>query len=356
MFTLQRSKVAAGFLNPDFLSALAAHIPLTAFVETGTYLGDTAAAASTIFPLVHTIELSETLAQKARDRFVAAPHVHVHHGDSATLLAHVIAGLTGPALFWLDGHYSEGVTACGSQNTPIREELHTIAKGAPLHSVILIDDLRLFEDGTARPGMPASVQGYPALGEIYATLSAMDYQLYILGDVGLAVSKQTPFTVSPAIQALTISRLYDGENLEVQEVFDAEAVIMYAEGTERDVLREMPTPYAPTEEFGLGLHYRFWLALSLLGQGRLAEAEQELASVVQHGFNHWRLRWYFAQYFQATGEPATARTLLEELLTRAPDFAPARQMLQHLSLSPAVTPVASELRPHLPSGEGALEQ
>ena len=253
MFTLPRAKDPTGSLSPDFLRTVAAHFPLEAFVETGTYLGDTAAAASVVFRSVHTIELSEALAQKATARFATVPHVQVLQGDSATMLAQVVTRLTGPALFWLDGHYSEGVTACGAQNTPIREELEVIAQSAPPGSVILIDDLRLFESIPARPDLPASVHGYPALPEIYVALSTMGYQFYILGDVGLAVDKRIELTVSPLIQALTISRLYTGENLEIQEVFAAEALIMQAAGEERAVLREMATPVAAAEKYGLGL-------------------------------------------------------------------------------------------------------
>lgn len=50
----------------------------------------------------------------------------------------------GPVLFWLDGHYSGGDTACGVEDCPIVRELRIIAARNEPGDVILIDDARLF--------------------------------------------------------------------------------------------------------------------------------------------------------------------------------------------------------------------
>lgn len=330
MLTLLPTKTKAGSLNPEFLSALKERLPLAAFVETGTFQGDSAAAASALFPVVHTIELAETLAEKAKARFASTPSINVHQGDSAAVLAQVVATLQGPTLFWLDGHYSEGVTAFGGQNTPILEELATIARSAPEGSVILVDDLRLFDVSANRPNLPPSMHGYPALTEIYARLAEMGYQFFVLGDVGLAVSAKAEFAVSPVIQALTVSRLYDGENLEIQEVLEAENIIQQASGQERGALLDMPKAHTAAEKLGVALHYRFWRALSLLGQGHQADAGKDFLFVAEHGFHHWRVRWNLASILASAGELEAARALLDEVLEAAPDFAPARALSEKL--------------------------
>jgi hypothetical protein len=92
---------------------------------------------------VHTIELSPELHGRAVERFRADPHVHLHLGDSSTLLRAVLEGLHESAVIFLDGHYSEGVTARGAIDTPIREELRAIAESSQRHAVI-IDDARGF--------------------------------------------------------------------------------------------------------------------------------------------------------------------------------------------------------------------
>jgi hypothetical protein len=58
----------------------------------------------------------------------------------------IIKDLNEPAIFWLDGHYSSGITAKGDKICPIFEELDSIFNNKPLNHVLLIDDARLFVD------------------------------------------------------------------------------------------------------------------------------------------------------------------------------------------------------------------
>ena len=74
-----------------------------------------------------------------------AKHITILHGDSGEVLEQVLARINKPCLFWLDGHYSGGVTAKGSLETPIQKELTHIFNHPQAHNhIILIDDARLF--------------------------------------------------------------------------------------------------------------------------------------------------------------------------------------------------------------------
>lgn len=116
------------------------------FVETGTYYGDTTWAVMDLFDRSFTIELDDALHELAVRRFADRPQVRVLHGDSGEVLPSLLDELVDPALYWLDGHYSGGVTAKGSLDTPIMKELDAImTRGGTF--VVLIDDARLF-DGT----------------------------------------------------------------------------------------------------------------------------------------------------------------------------------------------------------------
>lgn len=84
---------------------------LKVLIETGTYLGEMIEAMSSHFDRIYSIELSEYLHAKARRRFKDKPNVKLIHGDSGTELKNVLATIRQPSLFWLDGHYSAGVTA-----------------------------------------------------------------------------------------------------------------------------------------------------------------------------------------------------------------------------------------------------
>ena len=54
-------------------------------------------------------------------------------------------------IFWLDGHYSDGVTAEGDEITPVNTEIEVIAAHPIKNHVILIDDARLFNGVTGYP-------------------------------------------------------------------------------------------------------------------------------------------------------------------------------------------------------------
>lgn len=113
-------------------------------VETGTCHGDMVAAMQQEFKKVISIELAEQFYREVCERFKGVANVELIHGDSGREIAGVVARLPGPALFWLDGHYSGGDTALGDSVTPVNEELRAIlGPGQPNH-VILIDDARCF--------------------------------------------------------------------------------------------------------------------------------------------------------------------------------------------------------------------
>lgn len=130
-------------LKSRLVATMVSESGLQTFIETGTYRGDTLAMVTPIVQTAISIELDASLYEAARRRFAHSERVELMHGDSASVLPTVVAGLESPAVFWLDGHYSGGVTALGSAVTPIEHELRAILQ-QPLAHFILIDDARLF--------------------------------------------------------------------------------------------------------------------------------------------------------------------------------------------------------------------
>ncbi|HVF66629.1 MAG TPA: glycosyltransferase [Pyrinomonadaceae bacterium] len=128
---------------------------LGVLVETGTYLGDMVEAMKPYFDKIYSIELSEELYERAKARFDGDGHVELINGDSGKVLGEVMKGLTRPALFWLDGHYSAGITAKGETDTPVYEELRQILEARPLGHVVIIDDARLFGSDPDYPTVEA---------------------------------------------------------------------------------------------------------------------------------------------------------------------------------------------------------
>ncbi|CAN5632002.1 hypothetical protein BH10ACT10_BH10ACT10_02920 [soil metagenome] len=118
------------------------------WVETGTFRGETTAHLAGQAPRVYSIEPSAELARGATTTFAGNPRVTILHGVSEVELPKVLEGLAGGSVaFWLDGHFSAGITFQGDADTPIREELAAIEQHRAKFSrvVVLVDDVRCFE-------------------------------------------------------------------------------------------------------------------------------------------------------------------------------------------------------------------
>jgi hypothetical protein len=132
---------------------------LRVLVETGTQAGATLWATRDYFDRLYSIEIYEPSVIAARKRFAANPHVTIVHGDSATALPTLVATITEPILFWLDGHYSGKGTGMGEQETPIVAEIdHILKLRPPGRDAIIVDDARCF----------IGANGYPRLDEFIA--------------------------------------------------------------------------------------------------------------------------------------------------------------------------------------------
>lgn len=126
------------------------------FIETGTYMGEMVEKVKALFPKVMSIELDKTLHANAVAKFKPDTHITILQGDSGEVLGSLMRTVNETCLFWLDGHYSEGVTAKGELITPILKELENIAANTARTGkkhVMLIDDARLFNGTDDYPKM-----------------------------------------------------------------------------------------------------------------------------------------------------------------------------------------------------------
>lgn len=148
-------------------------------VETGTNVGNSAAAAAPLFERVVTIEKDPTLHAAARDRHGELQNVEWVLGDSRDVLPQL--DLSEPTVFWLDGHWSAGDTAGEGDECPLLDELATIG---PQHA-ILIDDARLFTEPPPPPHDPAQ---WPTLEQVMAALA--NREVAIREDIVVALPRR----------------------------------------------------------------------------------------------------------------------------------------------------------------------
>jgi hypothetical protein len=147
-----------------FVQFLQARFAIETFVETGTYKGDATEFAARVFRNVYSIEVDPSCRQAAAER-LAGTQARLLLGDSRVELPKVVAELTGPALFWLDGHAGGGFHGT-SDDCPLLEELTAIAS-SPFEHFILVDDARAF---LAPPPPPFNADKWPELADVLATV------------------------------------------------------------------------------------------------------------------------------------------------------------------------------------------
>jgi hypothetical protein len=136
----------------------AAQFGIQIFIETGTYLGDMVDAMKNSFEHIYSIEINPNLFRAAKQRFQHVRRVSIILGDSGEVLKSLLPTLNQTCLFWLDGHYSAGITGKGLLETPIMQELDTILNHSVINHTVLIDDARCF----------TGQNDYPRLDELQA--------------------------------------------------------------------------------------------------------------------------------------------------------------------------------------------
>lgn len=296
-FTFLRSRNLQTFsLESEYLEMVESATCIPAFLETGTYKGDTAEIAAHHFSNVHTIELSKPLAEKAQKRFFNKKNVTVHHGDSSELLPTILKKIKEKTVIFLDAHFSMHDTAKGKENTPIITELNHIKKSEHKDSVIIIDDIRMFYDPLIEPG-DTFMAGYPTLNAVVEKILEInsEYKIAIIYDTLIAFT-DPEITVSTLIRATTMSRLYNGSNYLIEDIILAELCIAQAKAKEQEAILELGSKWVEpfSQEVGFSRHYALWAGLILLNNEQYSEAEKFLCEAKKRGLNDWRIDWYIA--------------------------------------------------------------
>lgn len=320
-FCLPKNEVSG--LKGEFLRAFLTQSKRDVFVETGTYMGRTTQLAAGLFQEVHTIELSSELHASAAERFAASKHVTCHGGDSASVLPTILAPLRSRTVFfWLDGHYSGGVTAQGDVVTPILAELEAIRAAGLTHWIIAVDDLRIFRGGIKTSDV--AFNGYPTALELATQLRSIDSaaQLGVWGDTMVACSSKLPCVFDPVAVELLKSRLHDESDPAAMHLLDAaiegEQQLRKVDADTLGKLEELAASYLHSEAFGLGGHYHLWVGLARLGLENAEGAAESFRRALALDVKHWRVRCYLAEALQQAGRSEEALTCMEAL-SHVPD-------------------------------------
>lgn len=161
--------------------------PDAIWVETGSYLGQTTKVLSKIGTKVFSIEPEPTLFENVKKYFANTKNIYILKGTSESVLKLLLPSIRGDINFWLDGHYSAGISFKGTSVTPILDELKCISQNIRNFNKIcvLIDDIRCFN-----PHQPEYCT-YPAVDVLVAWANQHNLAWHIEHDIFVAKTKTT---------------------------------------------------------------------------------------------------------------------------------------------------------------------
>ncbi|HPG11214.1 MAG TPA: hypothetical protein PLU37_06770 [Chitinophagaceae bacterium] len=199
-----------GSINRFDLDGIKRRFNISNFIETGTWKGDAIAIAlNTSFRNIISIEIVPDLAEKAKARFDQHKEVKIIAGDSETVLSKELPSVSGNCLFWLDAHFpgaDEGIKGYDEEENdwlrlPLENELNAIRTCRTVNAdVIIIDDLRIYEEGVYEKGnaptdtLPKSIRNldflYLNFNETHHIIKSYKDEGYILVFPKLLISEE----------------------------------------------------------------------------------------------------------------------------------------------------------------------
>jgi hypothetical protein len=169
-------------IDTQLLQFLKEILPLSVFVETGTFEGESVANARPFFDKLYTVELSEEYYSKASARFKGDSAIHVHQGESVQFLQKLCPLLRDKSVFyWLDAHWCIADATAGEKSQcPLLQELEAIDQ-LNSQSIILIDDARYF---FSPPPKPYEISQWPNFDAVINKLRSLspNHEIIIIND------------------------------------------------------------------------------------------------------------------------------------------------------------------------------
>ena len=130
--------------------------------ETGTFWGDGVAYALEFpFDKIISVEIIPEIADKAKSRFLAEDRVEIIEADSIVGLKKKLPLLEGNTVFWLDAHFPGADAKLADYESgndrefrlPLSREIELISMyRKKFQDVLILDDLRIYEDGPYEKG------------------------------------------------------------------------------------------------------------------------------------------------------------------------------------------------------------
>jgi hypothetical protein len=151
-----------GFIDKHDINSIITEFNIENYIETGTGAG---ICLSHMIPFnlkqYHTIEIHSTLYDLAKEKFKDYSNCNLHFGESSEKLVDALKDTNGPTLFFLDAHFPGADFGYAQHDSekdynirlPLENELKIISDNKDTSKdVLILDDLRIYEDGPFEDG------------------------------------------------------------------------------------------------------------------------------------------------------------------------------------------------------------
>jgi len=281
-------------LSSQLIEELVDVFEVESMIETGTFQGVSTKYFAKYFDEVHSVELGQDLFDKAKTTLKPYPNIFLYQGNTVDRLSEMMDHCSGRIGFFLDAHYSGGITARGPSDQPIADELRVIFSKGHNDCVITMDDIRDFN-----------------LVNLNNTIKDLNpnFSFFVLGDIGIAFDQSIyPIEIVESVKAATTQLT----SRSLKEIIQAD-LLLASTANPKDTLQL-------ANQFGR--HYTFWHGLVLFNQGKYQESisyfkkSLELAKnpILSKRFQYpWRIYAYLATAASKTSNLKLHKASMEKL-------------------------------------------
>lgn len=302
-----------------FLQQLIDIFHVNAMIDMRTGEGNISSIGSNFFSEVHTIENDEKLYRQAKKFFRKKPHVHCHKGSPEQILPQIITSLgKKKPLICVEINHKAAAPA-----ESVISALNQLQSHPPQNAVLLIGGISQLSIGELDD------QETPHLDQVRSAVNRMypHHEFWILGSIAIAYSGNEKVTVSPIVQACSLSQLRSITSAPLERFLHIENALVEAPEQEKKIIDNLQNSYLKHKTHPSTHHYLIWKGLSLLGEKDYFQASRCFHKALAKGYDHPRVYWYIAQAEYERRNFLEARRVLKLLLKADPTFEPAKEML-----------------------------
>lgn len=284
-------------LDYVFLKKLSEHLQRPTMIKINLLRGDSTHDSAGLFEHLYILEERMEAIKELQKQYENLKNISFYSGPLVNSLKE-LNQIKGNLLFYIDivqKNYNE-------TEKPILEILKIIFSLGFKNTTFIFNNVHMFYKTKAN-SEKMFTDSYPTIDDILLLIFSYDthYKCALIYDTLLIYPEHLPITVSPLVQCITLSRLYNEQNentYSLDTLIESERHIANSCGEEYEALKELYKVYvqAWTIQSGSSRHIALWHGLTQLNHENFKDARQQFCEAKLRGNGEfgWRIDWYLA--------------------------------------------------------------